>query len=56
MAPVRWGILSTADINRKLLAGAALSADVEVVAVGSRDLGRARAFADTYGSPAAYGS
>ena len=42
MDPVRWGILSTADINRKLLAGAALSADVDVVAVGSRDLGRAQ--------------
>ena len=56
MTPVRWGILSTADINRKLLAGAALSADVEVVAVGSRDLGRARTFVDKHGIPAAYGS
>jgi xylose dehydrogenase (NAD/NADP) len=56
MEPVRWGILSTADINRKLLAGAALSDAVEVVAVGSRDHGRARAFADVHGIPAAYGS
>jgi xylose dehydrogenase (NAD/NADP) len=56
MAPVRWGILSTADINRKLLAGAALSAEVDVVAVGSRDLGRARAFAERHGIPTAYGS
>ncbi|MDX6560555.1 MAG: hypothetical protein QOD65_369 [Gaiellales bacterium] len=56
MDPVRWGILSTADINRKLLEGAALSAGVEVVAVGSRDLGRAKAFADRHGIPAAYGS
>jgi D-xylose 1-dehydrogenase (NADP+, D-xylono-1,5-lactone-forming) len=55
-APVRWGILSTARINRKLLAGAALSSEVDVVAVGSRDLGRARAFADEHGIPAAYGS
>jgi xylose dehydrogenase (NAD/NADP) len=55
-APVRWGLLSTADINRKLLAGAALSSDVEVVAVGSRELGRARAFAERHGIPAAYGS
>ena len=53
---VKWGIISTADINRKLLAGAALSADVDVVAVGSRDLGRARAFADEHAIPAAYGS
>jgi D-xylose 1-dehydrogenase (NADP+, D-xylono-1,5-lactone-forming) len=56
LTPVRWGILSTADINRKLLAGAALSTEVDVVAVGSRDLGRARAFADEHGIPAAYGS
>ena len=56
MAPVRWGILSTAHINRKLLAGAALSNELEVVAVGSRDLTRARAFADEHGIPAAYGS
>jgi len=56
MAPVRWGILSTAHINRKLLAGAARSSEVEVVAVGSRDLARARAFADEHGIPAAYGS
>ena len=56
MAPVRWGILSTAHINTKLLAGAALSDEVDVVAVGSRDLGRARAFADLHGIPAAYGS
>jgi xylose dehydrogenase (NAD/NADP) len=56
MAAVRWGILSTADINRKLLAGAALSAEVDVVAVGSRDLTKARAFADRHGIPTAYGS
>jgi len=53
---VRWGILSTADINRKLLAGAAESPDVEVVAVGSRDLGRAQEFAQRYGISRAYGS
>ena len=56
MTPVRWGILSTAHINRKLLAGAALSRQVDVVAVGSRELARARAFADEHGIPAAYGS
>jgi len=56
MEPVRWGILSTADINGKLLAGAAESPDVEVVAVGSRDLGRAEDFARRHGIPRAYGS
>ena len=53
---VKWGIISTADINGKLLAGAAASSDVDVVAVGSRDLDRARAFADRHGIPRAYGS
>jgi xylose dehydrogenase (NAD/NADP) len=56
MEPVRWGIVSTADINRKLLAGAAESPDVEVVAVGSRDLGRAQEFARDHRIPRAYGS
>ncbi len=53
---MRWGILSTADINRKLLAGAAESDDVEVVAVGSRDLARAEEFARTWGIGRAYGT
>jgi xylose dehydrogenase (NAD/NADP) len=53
---VKWGILSTADINGKLLAGAAESDDVDVVAVGSRELARAEAFATTWGIERAYGS
>ena len=53
---VKWGILSTADINRKLLAGAAESDDVDVVAVGSRDLQRAEEFARTWDIPRAYGT
>jgi xylose dehydrogenase (NAD/NADP) len=53
---VRWGILSTADINRKLLAGAAESDEIEVVAVGSRDLARAQEFAQTWGIDRAYGT
>jgi predicted dehydrogenase len=56
MDPVRWGILSTADINTKLLAGAAESPDVAVVAVGSRELDRAEAFARRHGIERAYGS
>ena len=39
----RWGILSTANINRHVLEGARLSDRVEVVAVGSRDRARAEA-------------
>lgn len=53
---VKWGILSTADINRKLLAGAAETDDVEVVAVGSRTLERAEAFAQEWDIPRAYGT
>jgi predicted dehydrogenase len=53
---VKWGILSTADINKKLLAGAAESDDVDVVAVGSRNLERAEAFAQTWDIPRAYGT
>ena len=53
---MKWGILSTADINRKLLAGAAESDDVEVVAVGSRDLARAEEYARTWGIERAYGT
>jgi predicted dehydrogenase len=56
MEPVRWGIVSTADINRKLLAGAAESPAVEVAAVGSRDRARAEEFARRHGIPRAYGS
>jgi xylose dehydrogenase (NAD/NADP) len=54
--PVRWGILSTALINTKVLRGAALSADVGVVAVGSRDAERSREFASQWGIARAYGS
>ena len=53
---IKWGILSTADINRKLLAGAAESDDVDVIAVGSRDLARSQTFAATWGIERAYGT
>ena len=53
---VSWGILSTADINKRLLPGAQESPEVEVVAVGSRDLERAREFGAKWGIPRAYGS
>jgi xylose dehydrogenase (NAD/NADP) len=53
---VRWGILSTARINDKLLAGAREAANVEVVAVGSRDHARGAAFAERYGIERVHGS
>jgi predicted dehydrogenase len=54
--PLRWGVLSTAHINRKVLAGARLSDEVEVLSVGSRDGDRARAFAAEHGIPRACSS
>jgi D-xylose 1-dehydrogenase (NADP+, D-xylono-1,5-lactone-forming) len=53
---VRWGFLSTANINDKLLAGAAESDRVEVIAVASRDAARAEAYARERGIERAYGS
>jgi D-xylose 1-dehydrogenase (NADP+, D-xylono-1,5-lactone-forming) len=46
---VRWGILSTARINAKLLEGAREATGVEVVAVGSRDRARGEQFAAHHG-------
>jgi xylose dehydrogenase (NAD/NADP) len=55
-ARVRWGILGTGRINRKLIAGAGQSDAVEIVAVGSRGQERAAAFAAEHGIPRAHGS
>jgi D-xylose 1-dehydrogenase (NADP+, D-xylono-1,5-lactone-forming) len=52
----RWGIISTAHINRLVLAGARASDRVDVVAVGSRDQARAEAYARENGIERAYGS
>jgi xylose dehydrogenase (NAD/NADP) len=53
---VKWGILSTANINDLVLAGAAESDRVEVLAVASRDAARADAYARERGIERAYGS
>jgi xylose dehydrogenase (NAD/NADP) len=55
-ASVSWGFLSTANINDKLLAGAAESDRVDVIAVASRDAARAEAYARERGIERAYGS
>jgi D-xylose 1-dehydrogenase (NADP+, D-xylono-1,5-lactone-forming) len=55
-SPVKWGIVSTADINRKLIPGARASEKVELVAVASRDQARADAYAREWEIPRAYGS
>ena len=53
---LRLGLLSTADINEKLVAGARRAESVEVVAIGSRDPSRARTQAGELGVPRALGS
>ncbi|MDQ3890600.1 MAG: Gfo/Idh/MocA family oxidoreductase, partial [Actinomycetota bacterium] len=53
---VAWGLLSTAAINRAVLAAARASKEVEVVAVASRELARADAYAREHGIERAYAS
>ena len=55
-APVNWGIISTADINRKVIPGAKESSKVELLAVASRTQDRAESYAAEWGIPRAYGS
>ncbi len=52
----KWGIISTAHINRLVLAGARESDRVEMVGVASRDQVRAEAYAREHGIERAYGS
>src|SRR6184192_4158440 len=53
---VKWGILSTANINRKVIPGAHASEKVELIAVASRDLRRAEEYAREWEIDRAYGS
>jgi len=53
---VRWGIVSTANINRKLIPGAQASPKVDLLAVASRDQARADAYAKEWQIERAYGS
>src|SRR4051794_31856592 len=52
----KWGIVSTADINRKVIPGAKESDKVELVGVASRTQERADAYAKEWEIPKAYGS
>jgi xylose dehydrogenase (NAD/NADP) len=54
--PVRWGIISTAHINRLVIPPAQASPKVDLVGVASRDQDRADAYAAEWGIPRAYGS
>jgi len=56
MNKVRWGLLSTANINRKLIPAIRASEQGELVAVASRDPDKARAYAAEWDIPQAFGS
>ena len=53
---VRWGLLSTARINGLVLEGASQTDRADVIAVSSRDRGRAEDYAAQHGIERAYGS
>jgi D-xylose 1-dehydrogenase (NADP+, D-xylono-1,5-lactone-forming) len=53
---VKWAIMSTANINRKVIPAARASPKVDLVAVASRDQTRADEYARTWEIQRAYGS
>jgi len=53
---IRLGLLSTARINRAIIAAARSSPNVDVVAVASRSQEKAEAYAREWGIPVAHGS
>ena len=53
---IRWGIIATGNIAGQFARDLALLPDHDVVAVGSRSLDRAKAFADEHGIRHAFGS
>jgi len=54
--PIRWGILAPGHIAHKFAQDLAHVEGAKLMAVASRDLGRAQAFAKEYEAPYAYGS
>ena len=56
MSKVRWGLVSTANINLKVIPAIQQSKRGEITAIASRDIDRAQAFARKWDIPNAYGS
>ena len=57
MMKIRWGVLGVAKIaTTKVIPAMQRSSNLEVAAIASRDLGKARAAAEQLGIPQAYGS
>jgi len=54
--PLNWGILAPGGIARQFASAARLSTRQRIVAVGSRSIDNARAFAADFGVTSAYGS
>jgi predicted dehydrogenase len=54
-AKLRWGILGVAKINNRLLPGFRAASHADLVAIASRDVGRAREAASAAGIPVAHG-
>lgn len=53
---INWGILGPGSISTKFAQGLKEVPDARITAVGSRDLDRAKVFADNFNAPNAYGS
>ncbi|MEN8174013.1 MAG: Gfo/Idh/MocA family oxidoreductase, partial [Chloroflexota bacterium] len=53
---INWGILGPGIISTDFAQGLEAVPDAKIVAVGSRDLDRAKSFANTFNVPNAYGS
>ena len=56
MNTIRWGLVSTARINRRVIPALRQSPRAELVAVASRDLAAAQAYAAEWEIPQAFGS
>jgi D-xylose 1-dehydrogenase (NADP+, D-xylono-1,5-lactone-forming) len=56
MQKIRWGLLSTANINRRLIPAIRASSRGELAAVASRDQGRAEDYARKWKIPRVFGS
>lgn len=56
MDKVRWGLISTANINRKVIPAIRASSRGELAAVASRDRDQARSYADRWSIPKAFGT
>jgi xylose dehydrogenase (NAD/NADP) len=53
---LKWGLLSTARINRRLIPAIRAARGHKLVAVASRDFECARKYARQWGIPTAYGT